>query len=136
MNTSTAILRFAGSMERDPAIASWLAVLPDDLARTADRWFTVMRTCGPDVKELMHDGLATVCVDDAPFAYVGAFTAHVNVGFFHGASLPDPARLLMGSGRHMRHVRVVPNSPMDERALETLITAAHHDIVARVHTTP
>jgi hypothetical protein len=27
------------------------------------------------------------------------FTSHVNVGFFHGAALPDPARLLQGNGK-------------------------------------
>jgi hypothetical protein len=35
---------------------------------------------------------------DAPFGHVNVFTSHVNVGFFHGAALPDPAHLLRGSG--------------------------------------
>src|SRR6185437_11187256 len=56
-------------------------------------WFERMRACGADVRELMHDGCPTACVDDAAFAYVGAFTAHVNVGFFQGASLKDPSGL-------------------------------------------
>jgi hypothetical protein len=79
----------------------------------------------------MHDGLATACVGDVPFAYVGVFTAHINVGFFHGASLPDRAGLLQGSGRHMRHVKLKPGVVVDESALEALITAAYVDVGMR-----
>jgi hypothetical protein len=91
-----------------------------------------MRNVGRDVRELMHDGFATACVQDAPFAYVGAFKAHVNVGFFHGAELPDPAGLLEGSGKRMRHVKLRPGLPLDTSALEALVTAAYSDIVARL----
>jgi hypothetical protein len=80
----------------------------------------------------MHDGLATACVGDAPFAYVGVFTAHINIGFFHGASLPDRATLLEGAGRHMRHVKLIPGVAFDELALEALITAAYSDVRMRL----
>ena len=80
----------------------------------------------------MHDGYATVCVKDAPFAYVGAFKAHVNVGFFHGSALPDPAGLLEGTGKSMRHVKVEPGLALDELSLEALVAAAYRDIVARL----
>ena len=90
-----------------------------------------MRRCGTDVRELMHDGVATACVGDAPFAYVGVYSAHVSVGFFHGADLPDPAGLLVGAGRHMRHVKLRPGTATDESALEALISAAYHDVGMR-----
>ena len=125
-------LRFFGAVERDPAIETWLNTQPGDLGSIARAWFTLMRNVGPDVRELMHDGFATACVQDAPFAYVGAFKAHVNVGFFHGAQLPDPAGLLKGSGRRMRHVKLRPGLPPHTSALEALITAAYSDIVARL----
>lgn len=80
----------------------------------------------------MHDGYPTVCVKDAPFAYVGAFRAHVNVGFFHGAGLMDPADLLEGTGRYMRHVKIKPGLPLDRAALEALIVAAYRDVVVRL----
>jgi hypothetical protein len=91
-----------------------------------------MQRCGPDVRELLHDGFPTACVEDAPFAYVGVFKDHVNVGFFHGASLPDPAGLLEGTGKYMRHVKVKPGRAFDTPALEALITAAYRDIVTRL----
>ena len=65
-----------------------------------------MRACGDDVRELLHDGHPTACVGSAAFCYVSAFTAHVNVGFFLGAELPDPAGLLEGTGIFMRHVKL------------------------------
>jgi hypothetical protein len=126
------LLRFTRAVKRDPAIAAWLADQPADLHALAKRWFARMRRCGPDVRELMHDGLATACVGDAPFGYVGVFRTHINVGFFHGASLPDPATLLEGAGRHMRHVKLRPGATLDEAALEALITAAYADIRARL----
>jgi len=91
-----------------------------------------MRQCGADVRELMHDGYPTVCVGDAAFAYVGVFGAHVNVGFFHGAALPDPAGLLQGTGKYMRHVKLKPGLALDGPSLETLIACAYRDIHSRL----
>jgi hypothetical protein len=75
----------------------------------------VMRKCGDEVRELLHDGAPTACLADAPFGYVNVFTSHVNVGFFHGAALADPALLLKGSSTFMRHVKLrrgtAPNEP-------------------------
>ena len=127
-----ALLRFFGAVEQDPAIAQWLEAQPGELGSIARTWFACMRQCGPNVRELMHDGCPTVCVEDAPFAYVGAYTAHVNVGFFHGASLPDSAGLLQGTGKYMRHVKVRPGIPVVGSALEALIVSAYRDIVAKL----
>jgi len=80
----------------------------------------------------MHDGLPTMCVEDVAFACVGVYTAHVNLGFFQGASLRDSAGLLQGTGRYMRHVRIRPGVPLDGSALEILIVAAYRDIVAKL----
>ena len=126
-----ALLKFNGSVERNPAVAEWLDTRPAELRPIARTWFAFMRGRGVDVRELMHDGFATVCVQDAPFAYVGVFRAHVNVGFFHGAELPDPAGLLEGDGKYMRHVKIRPGVALDTSSLESLITAAYRDILAR-----
>jgi hypothetical protein len=111
------LLLFSGSVRRDPAIEAWMRDHPGALRTIARRWFDVMRACGDDVRELLHDGHPTACVGDAAFAYVNAFTAHVNVGFFRGAELADPAGLLQGSGRFMRHVKLGPGRAVDATAL-------------------
>lgn len=128
----TAFLRFNGAVEREPAIDAWLDAQQPALGAIARTWFTRIRQCGPGVRELMHDGCPTACVEDAAFAYVNAFRAHVNVGFFHGASLPDPAGLLEGTGRFMRHVKLRPGAVANDAALQALITAAHRDITAKL----
>lgn len=128
----TELLRFDGAVEHDPAIDRWLNKHPGELGDLARRWFEVMRECGDEVRELMHDGCATACLGDVPFAYVGVYTAHVNVGFFQGASLPDPARLLQGVGKRMRHVKLKPGEAVDAVALKKLIHAAWSDIKTRV----
>ena len=128
----TDLLRFNGSVERDPAIDAWLQAHAGELGTIARRWFELMRKCGDEVRELVHDGCPTACLGDAPFGYVNVFTSHVNVGFFHGASLPDPARLLQGTGKYMRHVKLKPDTPTNAAALNSLIDAAYSDIKTRV----
>ena len=127
-----ALLRFSGAVGHDPAIDAWLATQSAALAPIAQAWFARLRRCHEDVRELMHDGYATACVEDAPFAWVGVFTAHVSIGFFQGAALADPAGLLEGKGKRMRHVKIRPGLALDAPALEALIAAAHGDMVERV----
>ena len=125
-------LRFNGAVERDPAIDAWMQEHAGELGDLAHQWFEVMRKCGDEVRELLHDGCPVACLGDAPFGYVNVFTSHVNVGFFHGAALPDPARLLQGAGRFMRHVKLRSGTTTNAAALRNLIDAAYSDIKARV----
>jgi hypothetical protein len=125
------LLRFSGSVRHDPAIDAWLDSQSSELRAIARHWFGRIRECGDDVLELMHDGCATACIEDVPFAYVGVFKAHVNVGFFLGAQLRDPKRLLLGTGKRMRHVKVKPGEKLDSAALSALIEAAYLDVKIR-----
>ncbi len=61
---------------------------------------------------------------------------HVNIGFFHGDALSDPARLLQGEGKFMRHVKLATGAAENEQALEALIAAAYLDIKARLKVAP
>jgi hypothetical protein len=128
----TELLRFDGAVERDPAIDAWMKAHAGGLGAIAHQWFKVMRRSGDEVLELLHDGCPVACLGDAPFGYVTVFTSHVNVGFFHGAALPDPARLLQGTGKFMRHVELRPGTATNAAELRRLIAAAYADIRARV----
>jgi hypothetical protein len=81
------LLRFPDAVRHDPRVDAWLHQHAGELGAIAQRWFEAMRACGDDVRELLHDGHPTACVADAAFAYVNAFKAHVNVGFFRGAEM-------------------------------------------------
>lgn len=129
---SLELFRLSGAVKRDPDVDGWFAEDPQELQSMAQAWFTLMRQCGKDVRELIHDGCPTACVEDAAFAYVDSFTGHINVGFFYGAFLEDPAGLLIGSGKRMRHVKLTPGRDVDSAALRGLIEAAYQDIRARL----
>lgn len=125
------MMRFPGALPHDPAVDARLHSYREHLRALAVKWFDAMRACGDDVRELLHDGQPTACVGDAAFAYVDAFTAHVNVGFYLGAYLPDPAGLLAGTGRFMRHVSLRPGERADDAALERLVRVACDDMRSR-----
>ena len=123
---------FPNACPANAAVRDWLDSKPGPLGDLARHWFRVLCESGPDVREVLHDGHPTACVGQAAFAYVNVFTKHVNVGFFQGASLADPAGLLQGSGKRMRHVKLSPELRIDEAALRTLIMLAHADMARRM----
>lgn len=127
----SSLFRFSSAIPRHPDVEAWLAA--DDPMRAVVRpWFETLRGLGADVRELLHDGHPTACVEDAAFAYVDAFSAHGAIGFYQGADLPDPARLLEGGGKRMRHVKLRWGQPINEDALQALLAAAYADMRARV----
>jgi hypothetical protein len=126
------IFWFQEAVKQDPTIDTWLDQQAPELGALARTWFQRMRACGRDVRELMHDGCPTACVEAAAFGYVDVFRAHANVGFFHGAELEDPAALLEGTGKRMRHVKVKPGVDLDSAALAALITTAYTDMKLRL----
>ena len=128
------ILRFPSAVRHDPAIDAWLAARPEDLRPLAATWFAQMRQRGDDERELMHDGCPTACIGGAAFGYVAAFKDHVNVGFFFGALLKDPAQLLDGTGKRGRHVKLRPGREVDAAALARLVDAAYVDLGTRLRT--
>ena len=130
--TMSKFLRFPSAIKRDFSIDAWMQQHSGELGDIAQRWFDVMRACGDDVRELLHDGHPTACVADAAFGYVAIFKAHVNVGFFRGAEIADATGLLQGTGKFMRHVKLKPGCEVDAAALEKLIAAACIDMRLRL----
>jgi hypothetical protein len=126
------LLRFPTAVRRDPAIEVWMQQHSNELGAIAQHWFEVLRNCGDDVQELLHDGHPTACVGDAAFGYVNAFKDHVNVGFFRGAEIADPQSLLEGTGKFMRHVKLRPERAVDDSVLIKLIETAYTDMKQRL----
>jgi hypothetical protein len=126
------LFRFPSAARRDPAIDAWFGAQEEELGAMALAWFTQMRQCGADVRELLHDGCPVACVGEVAFGYVNAFTSHVNVGFYLGANLDDPAGLLEGSGKRMRHVKLKRGDGRDLTALRYLIEDAYADMKRRI----
>ncbi|WP_443747625.1 DUF1801 domain-containing protein [Asticcacaulis solisilvae] len=128
------LMLFPGAMAYDPSIDAWFTGAP--LRLMMQPWYERIRACGRDVRELMHDVCPTACVGEAAFAYVNAFSKHASIGFYQGASLPDPSGLLEGTGKRMRHIKLHWGQPVDEAAVTALIFAAYNDMQARLRSTP
>lgn len=122
------LFHFPNAARQDADVEFWMGMHADELGKIARHWFAVMRSCGDDVREVLHDGRPTACVGSAAFAYVDAFKAHVNVGFFRGAEIADPDGLLEGTGKLMRHVKLRPGDTLDSQALANLIETAYADM--------
>lgn len=129
------LMRFPSAVKRDPSVDAWMQEHSGPLGAIAQQWFEVMRNCGDDVQELLHDGHPTACIGDAAFGYVNAFTNHVSVGFFLGPELEDPQRLLEGTGKFMRHVKLRPGQEVDSAALKMLVETAYIGIRHRSEST-
>lgn len=122
------LFRFPVTKKRDEQIENWIDEHTDLLGSMAVHWFEVLRNCGDDVREILHDNQPTACVEDTAFAYVDAYKSHINIGFFNGAGLDDPAGLLEGTGKYMRHVKLYPDKEINEVALLKLINRAYKNI--------
>lgn len=59
-----------------------------------------------------------------PFSYIKAHAAQVNFGFWRGAELDDPKRMLQGEGERMRHVKIIENHIIDDVSLIALVKQA------------
>src|SRR5438874_5062121 len=125
------LMRFPSAVGRDPAIEVWMHKHSGELGVIAQRWFEVMRGCGDDVRELLHDGHPTACVADAAFGYVNVFKAHVSVGFFRGAEIADPHGMLEGNGKFMCDVKLRPEHDVEVAARRKLIETAYIDLERR-----
>lgn len=119
------LMRFSKAQRHSLEIDEWLSREPNELYSLARIWFSKLRECGSNVNELIHDGCPVACVENAAFAYVNVFKSHLNVGFFLGASLKDPAGLMEGTGKRMRHVKIRPGKDIDNEALHSLIQEAY-----------
>jgi hypothetical protein len=126
------LFRFPSAARPDPAVDAWIRTQESGLGAMALSWITQLRKSGADVRELMHDGGVVMCVEDVAFAYVNVFMSHMNLGFYFGASLDDPAGMLEGTGKRMRHVKLRSGVERDLTALTYLIEDAYADVKRRM----
>ena len=127
------LFRYTDKDFQDLTMEDWLSDKATALQPIAVKWFNEIKSCGDDVQGIFHDGYPQGCVSKTPFAYVNIFKAHVNVGFFYGAYLPDRQGLLEGSGKRMRHIKLKPEASHDDAEIKTLIKDSYLDIKRRLH---
>lgn len=112
-------------------LAGFLAEFEPGVAALARRCLEVVRRLAPGALERVYDaynalaiGFATGDSMKETFIHVAVYPRHVNIGFNAGIDLPDPAKLLEGTGSAVRHVRVADASRLDDPALAEIVRAA------------
>jgi len=83
-----------------------------------------VKAAAPKLQEFVKWGNGCWVKGKTPVAYVYSAPDHVQFGFFAGASLKDPKKLLQGKGEYVRHVKVAKRSDIDEAALRALLRQA------------
>lgn len=58
------------------------------------------------------------------YAYIAVQSSHVNLGFYHDASLADPTGLLQGAGKELRHIKIYDLSSIGNVAVANLLRQA------------
>ena len=117
-------------METDTDWDRALARTTDGGRASAAAIRALVRRLHPDVVEVVWPHQGTVGWGIGPkkmsehYAYLAVHPGHVNLGFYRGASLVDPAALLGGTGKAMRHVRIDDPSDVDRPEMEALLRDA------------
>lgn len=90
---------------------------------------TIVREVMPDADERLDTSYQALRYGvgekmNDTIVYISAHKDSVNLGFYKGTSLPDPDKLLHGTGKNLRHVKFKQGDTTDTPALRALIAAA------------
>ena len=113
-----------------PQLLDLLAACPPGVAQLALALRELVLTEAPEAEEVLYSVYAEVivfkltgCPGDA-FCHINAYSRHVTLGFYRGAELPDPHRVLKGTGKKFRHIRFDSSDDLEHGYLRTYIRAA------------
>jgi hypothetical protein len=117
-------------MPPTPAVTEWLATIDESQRPVVDAVRRLVHNAAPpELREIVYHGALGYGPTESGFdriLYVSVHRDHVTLGFFYGASLPDPDSMLVGSGARMRHVKL--RTPRDAgRPVVDLVKAALAD---------
>ena len=57
--------------------------------------------------------------------HIAVYAKGVNLGFNHGAALADPARILEGTGKQIRHIKIRSTSDLERSEVRAYMRRAH-----------
>lgn len=117
--------------EADKQLDGFLAKFTPEVAALGRRVLERVRGLVPGAVEMVYDNVYALVIGFSPteraseaVLSVALYPRWVNLFFLDGVALPDPAGLLRGSGKVVRHVRIVDAAQLDDPALVELIAAA------------
>jgi hypothetical protein len=128
-------------MKDNPTVDQWLEKLPPDLQRITRELIAIARKNMPGAQEFIYHDAVGYSINDSPFdriCYIAPQKkGYINFGFFFGAGLPDPKKLLTGEGKRLRHIKIRSMEETQNPALAKLIATTWKkapESVAKIHT--
>jgi hypothetical protein len=110
-------------MTKPTTVAGFLSALGSGQAELARALRAAVRRAAPKATESVKQGWL-LFEQRGPICFIQPHRRHVNLVFWRGAHLPDPAGRLEGTGRHMRHLKVAAADDVDGRAIAALVRSA------------
>jgi hypothetical protein len=83
----------------------------------------LVREAAPKASEAWKWG-QPVYEENGPLAWIKAYKAYINFGFWRGTQLSDPKGLLQGEGDRMRHVKITSLADLNRPALKRFVKEA------------
>jgi hypothetical protein len=115
----------------NPRYLEFLAPFDPHIRELALATRALVLETAPESKELIYDAYNAVASgftftgrpSDA-FVHIAVYAKWVNLGFNRGSELDDPQKKLQGSGRWVRHLRIMSVEDLNERSLRAFLKAA------------
>jgi hypothetical protein len=103
---------------------SWFAAAPPAQRAILAKLRALVKSSAPGVVEEIKWSRPCYSTTNGLFCYLQSTKNHVTLGFQKGALLDDPAGLLEGSGKELRHLKLQNLADIDERAARALLEQA------------
>jgi hypothetical protein len=118
-------------MEAEAQLDSFIDKFTPGVAALTRALLSKMKARVPGATILVYDNYNALAIGFGPNEKAGqavlslaVMPRWVTLCFLRGVGLPDPRRLLKGSGSRVRHVRLLTSESFDDAAVQDLITAA------------
>jgi hypothetical protein len=123
-----------GTKDADRDLVRFLARYTPEIRALAGGALATMRKRLPGAVELVYDNYYALVIgfgpneraSDAIFSIV-LYPQHVSLCFIYGASLPDPDKILNGSGNQVRHIRLGDAKALNRPEVRRVMKAAVAD---------
>ena len=113
---------------------AFVARYSPDIAAQVRAMLKKLRSRLPGAVEMVYDNYYALVIGFCPverasevIVSLAVYPNHISLCFFAGDRLPDPEKLLQGSGKIARHIRLEGPEMLDTPAVKALIKAAIAD---------
>lgn len=112
------------SSKKHATFSQWAADRPPGQKKLVTALRKLVEKAAPTLTETVKWTNGCWVGREWPVAFLHAEDDHLQFGFFAGASLADPGKLLQGSGKYVRHVKIRKPGDIDESAFKRLLRQA------------